>query len=251
MTTILDLHIHTTRYSGDSVLTPEDLLLHARRAGLHGVCLSEHEEAWPKDEFREFQRLAQGYGLLVVRAKEVSTGMGHIICLGLDEYPVGEVPADRLRRTLDDAGGVGILAHPFRYALEPDPIIWPPTNELGWPLPRSMEEAASHPIFGLVDAVEVCNGHNRHVENCLALAVAERLRLKAVGGTDAHRPQEVGRCVTVFEGDIRNEEDLIEAIRTGSFYPAKGPPSNGLARFDMVGCVMDYWDRRREIQQRP
>jgi len=251
MATILDLHVHTTRHSGDSILTPEDLLLHARAAGLHGVCLSEHEEAWPKEEFREFQRLAWDYDLLLIRAREIPTGMGHVICLGLDEYPVGEVPADRLRRILDGGGGVGILAHPFRYALEPNPRAWPPTYESGWSLPKSLEEAASHPIFELVDAVEVCNGHNRHVENCVALAVANRLGLKALGGTDAHGPQELGRCVTVFEGDIRGEEDLIEAIRTGGFYPAKGPPSNGLARFDMVGCILDHWDLKGEAGQLP
>jgi len=226
---VLDLHIHTTRYSDDSQLSPEVLVEQARRVGLQGVCLSEHEAAWRIDEFRAF---SQQCDLLLVRAREVPTEMGHIIAIGLEEYPRGTFGARELRRMLDKVGGVGILAHPFRFLLDPSASQLPALYQDGRSLPTDVEEAARHPIFRLVDAVEVLNGGTPAVENWFALEVAGLLGLKMVGGTDAHTREEVGLCVTVFEDRIASQDDLVEALRTGSFYPAQGPPSERLLRFD-------------------
>ena len=41
--TILDAHIHTVRGAADSSLQPDDLLEEARRIGLTGINISEHD----------------------------------------------------------------------------------------------------------------------------------------------------------------------------------------------------------------
>jgi hypothetical protein len=38
-----------------------------------------------------------------------------------------------------------------------------------------------------------------------------------VAGSDAHRLDEVGRCVTVFEREIRTERELVEELRARRF----------------------------------
>jgi predicted metal-dependent phosphoesterase TrpH len=240
MTTALDLHVHTTRHSGDSRLVPEIVVEQALKVGLQGVCLAEHEEAWGVREFRDFVNAHRSNGLFLVRARQVPTEMGHVIAIGLEEYPTGNVAARELRRMLDEAGGIGILAHPFRYVFTPVPPVPPQLYEDGRPLPQSVEEAAGHPIFGLVDAVEVYNAHTRDDENRLALEVARYLGMKMVGGTDAHGPEDLGSGVTVFEDGLASQNDLIEAIRAGCCYPAKGPPVEGLQRFDQEDSFSSF-----------
>jgi predicted metal-dependent phosphoesterase TrpH len=240
MTTALDLHVHTTRHSGDSRLAPEIVVDQAVKVGLQGVCFAEHEEAWGVREFEDFVADHGSHGLLLVRAREVPTEMGHVIAIGLDEYPTGNVAARELRRMLDEAGGIGILAHPFRYVFTPVPPVPPQLYEGGRPLPKSLEEAAGHPIFGLVDAVEVYNTHTRDDENQLALEVAQYLGMKMVGGTDAHGPEDLGSGVTVFEDGLASQDDLIEVIRAGYCYPAKGPPVEGLQRVGVEGSSLPF-----------
>ena len=53
--TIVDMHVHTVRGAADSSLTPDELIEEARRIGLTGVNISEHDRVWephPLEEFR-------------------------------------------------------------------------------------------------------------------------------------------------------------------------------------------------------
>src|SRR5215467_6346868 len=43
---ILDLHIHTSWHSADSNLSPIDLIREAKRLGLDGVVVTEHDRGW-------------------------------------------------------------------------------------------------------------------------------------------------------------------------------------------------------------
>ncbi len=53
---IIDLHTHTYPRSGDSLLNPDVLIQEAKKLGLDGICLTEHDEFWdvenPKGRFR-------------------------------------------------------------------------------------------------------------------------------------------------------------------------------------------------------
>ncbi len=89
-------------------------------------------------------------------------------------------------------------------------------------IPNTAEEAAKHPIFELVDEVEVVNGGNIEKENRFAQEVTRVLGLSGTGGSDAHSVQGLGKGATMFRGDIRNELDLLEALRAGEFVPVEG-----------------------------
>ncbi|MBI2855427.1 MAG: PHP domain-containing protein [Chloroflexi bacterium] len=223
MTSIFDLHVHTNAGSPDSSLTPEELVTEARRLGLTGVMVAEHN-GWPRHLFEEF---ARGQDIVLVRALEVYTPLGHIIALGLDSHltgPGGGIDTIRtLRREVERAGGFMILAHPFRFLFDPPGVH---TQNLLFEdpatVPSTAEEGASHPIFDLVDELEVVNGGNIEVENRFAQQVTRVLGRWGTGGSDAHSAQGLGKGATLFKGDIRNEGDLLEALRAGEFVPVEG-----------------------------
>ena len=66
------------------------------------------------------------------------------------------------------------------------------------------------------------NGANNEVENRFAQDVAKLLGRRGTGGSDAHSTNGLGKGVTMFQGKIRNEADLLEALRAGDFFPVEG-----------------------------
>ncbi len=84
-------------------------------------------------------------------------------------------------------------------------------------IPVTLEQASKRPIFQSVDAVEGFSGRSTEKENNLTQEVGERLRLKVVGGSDAHGVGEIGRYVTIFEKNIRSEAELIAELKAGRF----------------------------------
>ena len=216
MPNLFDMHVHTTVGSSDSELSPEDMVLEAERLGFFGLCITEHSGPWDRHEFRRF---ASQHNLVLIRAMEVDTDMGHILAFGLDSYLPGMSKAEELRRAVTEAGGFIVSAHPFRGVKNASPRMQPLLYK-GTTPPSTVEDAAQHQVFGLVDAVEVANGGTTDADNLFAVEVAEHLGLSVTGGSDAHSKRGLGRCVTVFEGEINNEEEFMAALRARSFYPA-------------------------------
>ena len=223
MASVFDLHVHTNRGSPDSSLTPEELVAEAARVGLNGVMVTEHV-GWPRQDFEAF---ARSQGILLVRALENYSPLGHIITLGLDSHVTGFTggidTVRKLRQEVDKVGGVMILAHPFRYLFEL-PGIYSQNLLFEDPaaMPASHQEAAQHPIFQLVDDVEVVNGANNEIENRFAQGVAQVLEKPGTGGSDAHSVNGLGKGSTLFPGDIRNQRDLLDALRAGEYIPQEG-----------------------------
>jgi hypothetical protein len=226
MAKVFDLHIHTTKGSSDSSLKPDELILEADRLGLRGLCITEHSGPW---ERHEFQRFASLHSVVLVRAMEVETEMGHMLAFGLDRYQAGFNKAAELRKAADAAGGFVIIAHPFRATLnqkrKENALLY---QTVPGPLPQKPEDALSHPVFKLAHAVEVVNGGTRDEENDFAMRVASMLRLPVTGGSDAHSTHGLGKFVTAFGDEINNEQEFLAALHTGKFYPAVGLRSGQL-----------------------
>ena len=219
MATVIDLHVHTTRGSSDSNLSPEDMVEESKRLGVPGICITEHNSLWNRHEFAAF---ARKHDMLLIRGVEVDTEMGHVLVFGMEDYVSGISRIAELRRVVDEAKGFMITAHPFRGIHSPGgfgrPYLYRDVPEM----PDTVEEASQHAVFGLADAVEVANGNTIDSENAFARGVAEHLRMKGTGGSDAHSVHGLGRCFTVFEDDLRSEEEFIEALRRGRYYAAYG-----------------------------
>src|SRR5260370_17144831 len=76
-----DLHMHTTRYSPDSVMDPIALVRRARQVGLDGVVITEHDCLWTETELEELRRAEPG--LVVLAGVEVSCREGHFLAYGV------------------------------------------------------------------------------------------------------------------------------------------------------------------------
>mgnify|MGYP001157185058 FL=1 len=220
MARLFDLHIHTTKGSADSSLSPEDLILEAERLGLRGLCITEHSGPWDKFEFRRF---ANQHRIVLIRAMEVDTDMGHMLAFGFDQYQSGFHKAAELCLTAKSEGGFVISAHPFRGVLgkhmRERPYLY---RTLPDPIPQIPEEALDHPIFNMANAIEVANGGTADEENTFAMQVARLLSIPVTGGSDAHSVHGIGKFVTAFRDEIENEEQFLKALHERTFYPAVG-----------------------------
>jgi len=220
--TIVDMHVHTVRGAADSSLTPDQLIEEARRIGLTGVNISEHDRVWEPHLLEEFRDRS---GLFVSRGMEVSTDMGHMIVVGLDRYVAGIRRAAELRRVLDEVGGFMIVAHPFRHFF--DPIHF--RRDGRPPFEMTPEEAAERmPVFKLVDEIEVANGGSTPRENQFALRVTKVLGKRGIGASDCHSTQGVGYYVTVFEEELRDQDHIMGQLRARRFHAAEGLPAGEL-----------------------
>ena len=225
MGTIIDMHIHTTRGASDSGLDPEDLAMEARRRGLTGIHISEHDRLWDKFVLEKYRR--EHADLLVVNGMEVSTDLGHILAVGLREYVGGIRHAQTLRRVADEQGGFLIVSHPFRHFF--DPVYF--RRQGKEPFTLTPEQAAKLPVFQLVDAIEVLNGANTLRENLFALRVAQVLGKPGTGGSDAHSTQGIGYFCAVLDRDAASQEELLAEMHAGRFHAAHGLLDGDLQRF--------------------
>ncbi|MEK7807422.1 MAG: PHP domain-containing protein [Chloroflexota bacterium] len=226
MARLFDLHIHTTKGSSDSSLNPEELILEAERLGLRGLCITEHSGPWDRHEFELF---ASRHNVVLVRAMEVESDLGHMLAFGLDRYQPGFNRAAELRSAADAAGGFVVSAHPFRAVFsQPNRDRALLYQSMPGPLPQQPEDALDHPVFKLAHAVEVANGGTVEEENAFAMHVAELLGIPVTGGSDAHSVHGLGRFVTVFRDEVNNEQEFLAALHSGKFYPAVGLRSGQL-----------------------
>ncbi len=230
MGSIIDMHVHTIVGSMDSDISPKRLGEQAQAMGLSGIALTEHLHHWRPDEVEHWQ---QEHGLFALNAREWSTEMGHIAVLGLPPDVRGVARIRDLRAACDEYGAYMVLCHPFRYFPGPSSLLFGHRRD-GQAL--TVEELGEHPVFAMVDAVEVLNGGCIERENRLALEVANHLKMRQTGGSDAHMPLEVGRFVTIFEKVIESEKQMIEELRAGRFQAgARVRPGEFAPLEEMVG----------------
>jgi predicted metal-dependent phosphoesterase TrpH len=204
----IDLHIHTSPRSACSYLDPLELIQEARRLKLDGICLTEHQVLW---EIDDVEKLAKDSGIKIFRGNEFTTNQGDILVFGFYKDIKELLMIQDLREEVKTAGGFMIAAHPFRGFK---------TFGIGQ-LQMTVEQACQRKALEFVDAVEVGNGKLSPDENDMARKVAEKLALPGTGGSDAHRVDEVAKWVTVFEEEICDESELVQALHTGRYTAVK------------------------------
>jgi len=193
---ILDTHVHSKEFSYDSPLPIREAILRGKAAGLDGLCVTDHEHMGMR---RLADQLTRRYDFLVLVGMEFLTFEGDLLVFGLDAVPDRAMHADELVSLVNRQGGCAISAHPFR------------DNGRG----MGNEIRVLHGLHGL----EAVNGSTRQHHNAMASDLASELGLVRLGGSDAHLPERVGLCATWFPEPVRNERDLIRAVRSGMVEP--------------------------------
>jgi predicted metal-dependent phosphoesterase TrpH len=189
----IDFHIHS-KYSFDCFLEPQWIIDRARRLGLDGLAVTDHDTM---EGVAEFRRLAPD--LYIIAGQEITTRAGDIMGLFLTQPVVPCADEDAVIRAIRAQGGLAVLAHPYKWPhLRRDPAV-----------------------FMKFDAVEVFNARNNipvpYLENGLMKRAAGRLKLRGIAGSDTHDGFEMGRAATVFDMDREGatDERLKDAIRQG------------------------------------
>lgn len=204
---IIDLHVHTKLLSSDSILSPDEAIEEAKRIGLDGICFTEHNKVWDVEEIR---RLSEKWGFLVINGVEVDTVEGHVLVFGLHRDFDRIIRVHDLREMTNQEGGVIIAAHPFKSFR-----VFGVSD-----LSLSPEQASQRSVFRSVDALEGYSGKTAEKENILAQEVARFMGMNMTGGSDAHSAEAIGRCVTIFRNDIKDEAGLVEELKRGRFHGA-------------------------------
>ncbi len=213
---LIDIHTHTFPRSDDSLLSPEELVSQAKRAGLEGICLTEHDAFWPPIAL---ESLSEKYGVAVFPGCEVTTEEGHLLVFGLDRYVFGMHRAAFVRDLVDRAGGAIVLAHPYRRVYRDGTA----TREGEYA--DVIAQASRRAVLSLVDAVEVLNGRGSEEENGFATELSRRRNLKGTGSSDSHQLTDIGTYATEFSHPVRDVGELVQEIKAGRFRPvalAKG-----------------------------
>jgi len=218
---LIDLHTHTHPLSHDSALNPDDLIDAAKRAGLDGVCLTEHDFFWDHDKAAA---LARRHNFLVIPGIEVNTEWGHILVFGLEKFVYGMHRLNDLVTMVEATGGAMVAAHPYRRQLP-----FELRDEGDWS--AALEKALSNPAYGVVHAIESHNGRGTPRENAFAAALCDQVgsnfhsspfTLHSSGrtaGSDAHQSSDIGACATEFDVPITGLADLIAELRVGRCRP--------------------------------
>lgn len=185
----LDLHIHSI-YSFDSTLKPERIIKIAKKKGLSGIAITDHNTmigaiktmSLADDDFK------------VILGSEISTDKGDVIGLFLNENIKSRRFIDVID-TIKDQGGISILPHPYK-------------NKLGDPTE----------LVKYVDMVEVMNARISKILNDKANILSRKFGKRIAGGSDAHISYELGRVQSILtdEQTFNSSEDVKKYLLNGN-----------------------------------
>jgi predicted metal-dependent phosphoesterase TrpH len=189
-----DMHLHTDRHSGCSVMKPLELVERALAAGLDGVVITDHDYLWPDEELRELRDHAPG--LVILSGIEVTGRGGDVLVYGVTDpfaLPKG-IDWPDLCREVHRQGGACVMAHPYRW---------------GQPVDQLMRD--KRPEF---DGLELMSSNmDDELRSKAAALHARHPHLAGLGNSDGHHPDKVGCCYTEFDAVIRTPQDIVRAIR--------------------------------------
>lgn len=187
-----DLHTHTF-FSSDACNSPEEMIEAARRRGLSGIAITDHNTCEAHDYL---QRCQLPEGFLVIPGVEVSTAEGHLLCIGATLPYLKGKPAREVLAEIKKAGGIGIPAHPFDK----------------W---RAGIRAETLDTLD-IEALEVFNAAvTAKTYNEEALQYAKSRGLSMTAASDAHHESAAGISWTSFDLDELSVAALLAALKKG------------------------------------
>jgi len=166
----VDFHIHT-KHSYDSFMKPRKVVEIARRRGLDGIAVTDHETIMGG---AEASKLAKETGIFVIIGCEVATEIGDVVGLFL-EKEIESRRSEEVLKEIREQGGLSVLPHPLRGHKYPG----------GFP--------------AMVDVIETHNSRSNRSQNQGAAELAKQYRKPFVAGSDAHLYSEIGLSTTKID----------------------------------------------------
>jgi predicted metal-dependent phosphoesterase TrpH len=186
----IDFHVHTS-FSYDCPMPPKLIIELARRKGLAGVAVTDHDTVAGALAARDANRYSD---FLVIPGVEVKSDQGDVIGLyverEIDSKRFGEVI-----REIHDQGGIVCVPHPIRT----------------FGATRMVEMFGAHPE---IDLWEMYNGRYEAADFVQARELFERLAIDCrLCGSDAHFPWDVGVFRTVLPEMPSGPKELMALSR--------------------------------------
>ena len=192
----IDLHCHSF-FSGDGVSAPEKLVESARKKGLHGFAITDHNTCdavnylIDKGLMREDGKPVDGF--LVIPGVEVTTDEGHLLCIGATLPNLKGIPAAEVCKLIHAAGGLAIPPHPydlFRAGIR-----------------QAVLETLEIDGLEVFNAATTLKRYNRQ-----AFEYAEMRKLPMTAGSDAHHEAAIGTAYTILHTDDFTVKGMLAQI---------------------------------------
>jgi len=197
----IDMHCHSF-YSDDGLCSPEALLKSAKKRGLDGIALTDHDTT-------------KGWNRAIKAAKELRMALilGEEIKIKRGRKTMGEILGYFLKKEIDPKGktieqvideikgqgGIAIIAHPYH-----------------WKKPFLQLDKYKN----LVDGIEAFNARSQSKRgNQKAIDFAKKNKLAVTAGSDAHHSLEVGDAY--LEVEASNLEEFKETILREKMGPVR------------------------------
>lgn len=188
---VIDFHMHERTFSSDSQMNLKEMIFEAKRKGLDGICITDHDEYGLAEYAAKLSKL-ENFPIFV--GSEYLSIEGDILAFGIDGLPERHLPAQEFIDWVNNRGGVCIAAHPFR------------SNS------RGLEENLLS-VKGLI-GIEVLNGSTSNQANRKAMEYCMKLGLQPIGASDCHNLISLGRYATNVPMDCKTVDDLVKALKT-------------------------------------
>jgi len=192
----IDLHVHTC-YSYDSLITPEELVFYAKKHGLNGVAITDHDRIDGALNIAKLN-IAKISDFLIFPGIEISSLNGHIIGLNVQETIPAKLSVDETVDRIHNAGGIAVACHPITF----------------------FRESLGRHANSEFDLVEVINASALPFRYSVkhGKKLASQLGKPQIAGSDAHYGPEIGCAYTLVDAEL-DFERVIEALNRGLCQP--------------------------------
>jgi len=177
-----DLHNHT-KYSPCSNLDPKILLKAAKKNGMNGIAITDHNTI--KGAVKA-KKLNKDKDFEVIVGSEIRTNYGDVLCY----YVNKGIKSREFFSVIDEVkkqNGLVVIPHPFRTSSNPK-------HSFGYSIEK---------IKNKIDGIECFNARMMPGNNEKAQKIAKKLKVAGTGGSDAHFNFEIAKAYTIFDGDLR------------------------------------------------
>lgn len=210
-----ETHLHVAEVSPCGKLKSTEMVKLYHEAGYQTMFVSDHYDVTKFDMLGDIPWeekttiLMSGYyrakvagqkvGMHILPAAEIMFEgcPNHYLVYGItkafmDEYPeFYKMTVEEFARIARERGFLLIQAHPFR-------------------------DGHNYPTPEYVDGIEVYNSNPRHADfSDKSEQIARENNLYMIGGSDAHRPEDVAGSGILSEYEIKTVEEFIAAVKSG------------------------------------
>ena len=215
----IDMHIHSC-YSKDGFEQIKDIIAEAKRKGLDGIALTDHNT---QEGIYEAKKEGDRQEIVVISGIEIKTENGDVLAYGITKTIKKGMSVKKTIDAIHKAGGLAVAAHPY---------------------PEPSHRTKMHKFLDLrFDAIETANARSIFM-NKKAKKMAQKLNIAQTGGSDAHSLKEIGNAYTEINAPEKNEKSILDAIRLGN---TTAVVSKNTSLYSFLYCVIKRIAKNHEI----